>query len=89
MNVLSPKILERVTKSDFDQEIPQSHTAEQLWHLEEETQNKGFKTFAGDITLTNLPCLTSVLPGNTSDSRNASLTIYQIINKTRITFLSR
>ena len=29
-----------------------------------------------DINLTNLPSLTSVLPGNTSDSRNSSLLIH-------------
>ena len=29
--------------------------------------------FAGDINLMNLPCLTSVLPGDTSDSNNSSL----------------
>ena len=27
---------------------------------------------SGDINLINLPCLTLVLPGNTSDSRNSS-----------------
>ena len=27
----------------------------------------------GDINLTNLPCLTSFLPGDTSDSQNSSL----------------
>ena len=30
-------------------------------------------TFAGDINPTNLLCLTSVLPGDTSDSRNFHL----------------
>ena len=30
------------------------------------------KAFAGDINSTNLPCLTSVLPGDTFDSRNSS-----------------
>ena len=28
--------------------------------------------FAGDMNLKNLPCLTSVLPGDTSNSRNSS-----------------
>ena len=31
--------------------------------------------FAGDIKLTNMPRLTSVLPGDTSDSRNSSFII--------------
>ena len=34
----------------------------------------------GDINSTNLPCLTSVLPGDTSDSRNHSLLIQCISN---------
>ena len=35
-------------------------------------------TFAGDINLTNLPCLTSVLPGDTSDSQYSSYNLHMI-----------
>ena len=39
------------------------------------------QTFAWDINSTNLPCLTSVLPGDTSDSWNFSSQIYNVSYK--------
>ena len=36
-----------------------------------------------DINSTNLLCLTSVLPGDTSDSRNSSLKIFLVYIRTK------
>ena len=41
------------------------------------------------IDLTNLPCLTSVLPGDTSDSGNSSSSRYYVLEKADICHLYR